>query len=59
VHDHFEKGDCADANIFEVVGVGSPGFGFINGFLLLGIVGIESIAVGVDELDVIVELCYR
>jgi hypothetical protein len=59
VHDHLEEGDGGDSDVFEVVRVGLPGFGFLNCFLLGGVVCVEGVAVRVDEFDIIVELCLR
>ena len=51
MHDHFEEGDGGDAHVLEVVGVFAPS-------LVLGALGvggggetIESVALGVNELN--------
>ena len=56
MHDHFEKGDGGDADGGEVVGVGAPGVGGVDGFLRGGGVGVEGVFCGVDELDGVLEL---
>jgi len=56
VHDHFEKSDGGDANVFEVVGVFAPETGFVFGFNGDGVVGVEGVAGGVGERDGIGEL---
>lgn len=48
MHDHFEEGDGGDADILEVMRVFLPGFSFADGFLVIGVIGIEGVAVGVD-----------
>lgn len=57
MHDHLEEGDGGDADILEVVGVFAPWVSFLDGFLLFGVVAVEGVAVGVDELDGVLELC--
>lgn len=59
MHDHLEEGDGGDSHVLEVVGVGSPWFGIVDFFLLGRVVGVEGVSLGVDQLDVVVELCYR
>lgn len=36
-----------------------PWLGVIDSLLFAGIVGVEGITVGVNQLDVVVELCYQ
>jgi hypothetical protein len=57
VHDHLEEGDGRDADILEMVGVGSPWLCISDGSLFGGIVGVEGIFLRINELDVVVELC--
>ena len=57
MHDHFEKGDGGDADVFEVVRVLFPGFLILYDFLLVSIVAVESVAGWVNELDGVLELC--
>ena len=57
MHDHLEECDGRDADILEVVGIGSPWLCVSDGFLLGGIVSVEGIFLRVNELDVVVELC--
>ena len=59
MHHHLEKGDSGDSDILEVVGVGLPRFSVTDGFLFGGVVGVEGIFLGIDELDVVVELCLE
>jgi hypothetical protein len=42
-----------------MIRVAFPRLGIANSFLFIGIIGIEGIAVGINELDIVVELCYR
>ena len=56
MHDHFQEGDGGDADVFEVVWVAAPWVEVVDCFLLRGCVGVEGIAVGVCEVDGIVEL---
>lgn len=56
VHDHFEQGDGADADVGEVVRVGAPWAFFVYGFLVVGRVGVEGVFGWVDELDGVLEL---
>lgn len=51
MHDHFEEGDGGDADVFEVVWVGSPGASIIFGFDGGGVVGIEGVAGGICKGD--------
>lgn len=55
MHDHFEEGDGGDADMFEVMGVLFPGAGFSDSFLFGRLIGIESVALRVDELDGVFE----
>ena len=57
MHDHFDKSDGGDADVFEVVGIFLPwplGRDFL---VLLGVEGVEGVAGGVDQLDRILDLC--
>lgn len=56
MHDHFEKSDGRDANVFEVVWVFAPETCFVFGFDGGGVVGVEGVAGGVGEGDGIGEL---
>lgn len=56
MHDHFQQGDGGDADVFEVVRVFAPGGVVGDGFLFVGVVGVEGVAVGVDEFDGVFEL---
>lgn len=53
MHDHLEEGDGGNSNMFEVMGVGFPRPFVQDAFLFFGVVTVESIAVGVDELDAV------
>lgn len=59
MHNHLDEGDGGNADVLEVVGVFAPWRGGLDGFLLVGVVAVEGVTVGVDELDGIFELCYR
>ena len=59
MHDHFKEGDGGNADGGEVVGVGAPGFGGVDGFLGGRGVGVEGVFGGVDELDGVLELYGR
>jgi hypothetical protein len=56
VHDHLEHGDGRDADGGEVVRVGAPWVGFVDGLLRGGGVGVERIFGRVDELHGVLEL---
>ena len=51
VHDHFEQGDGGDADVLEVVGVFAPGLGGGLGSVVGGGGAIQSVTLGIDELD--------
>ena len=57
MHNHLEKSDGRNADIFEVVGVGLPWPCIANGSLFGGVVGVEGILLRINKLDIIVELC--
>lgn len=59
MHDHLEKSDSGDTDIFEIVGVGLPGPFAGDGFLFCFIIAIEGVSVWVYEFDGIFELCLR
>jgi hypothetical protein len=59
VHHHLEEGDGGDTNVFEVVGIGFPWLGFTDCFLFCGIVTVEGIFLGIDKLNIVVELCLE
>lgn len=59
MHDHLEEGHGRDSYILEMMGIASPWLRLVYLFLLVGIVGVEGISLGIDQLDVVVELCYR
>ena len=56
MHDHLDQGDGRNADIFEVIWVGAPWFRVVDLLDLCGVQGVESIAVGIDELDSIFDL---
>lgn len=58
MHHHLQEGDGGNANIFEVVGIGSPRLCIIDCFLLRNGVVVKGVAVLVDELDAIIELWW-
>jgi hypothetical protein len=57
VHDHLEECDGGDADRGEVVRVGAPWVGFVDGLLGCGGVAVEGIFGGIDELNRVLELC--
>ena len=56
MHDHLQEGDSGNSNVFEVVGINLPRFGIADSLLLIFVIGVESIAMMIDKLDMIVEL---
>ena len=58
MHHHFEEREGRNAHILEVDRVVLPGLGVLEGFLLIGVIGIEAIAVRVYQFDGVLEL-YR
>lgn len=59
MHDHFEESDGGYADVFKMVEVFLPWLCICNGLLLRLVVAIESVALRVNQLDGIFELCYR
>jgi hypothetical protein len=59
VHHHLQERHSGDPHILKVVRVGSPGLSIADSLLLLGIIGIESVTLRINKLDIVVELCYR
>lgn len=56
MHHHLDQGDGGDADVFEVVGIGSP-WPRVGVFLVVGRVeGVESVAGWVDDFDGILDL---
>lgn len=56
MHNHLEKSYSRDTNVFEVLRICSPWLSVLDRLLLLGIVTVEGITLGIDELDIVVEL---
>ena len=56
VHGHLDERDGADAYVLEVVGVFGPWSSLGRGFLGVWVVVVECVTLGVDQLDVVVEL---
>ena len=57
-YDH-EHGHGADADVLEVVRVGPPRLGVVDGLLRVAVVVVEGVACGVDELDGVFQLWRR
>ena len=51
MHHHFQQRDSGYSDVLEVVWVFSPRLFVLDSFLFGGIVAVESITVGVDELN--------
>ena len=58
MHNHLEEGDGGNSNIFEVMGIGFPWLFLPDEILFLFIVTVQSVPVGIDELDAVLELCF-
>jgi hypothetical protein len=56
MHHHLEEGDGGDPHILKVIGITLPGLSIVDSLLLGGIVGVEGVTVGINQLDVVVEL---
>lgn len=59
MHDHLEESYSGDSYILEMMGVGSPWLRIIDILLLGGIVGIEGVALGINQLYVVIKLCDK
>lgn len=57
MHHHLEEGDCRYPHILKVIGISFPGLGITDFLLLLGIIRIEGVALGIDQFDIVIELC--
>ena len=56
MHHHLQERYCRDPDILEVMGIAFPWLSISDSFLLIYVIGIEGIAVRIDQLDIIVEL---
>lgn len=57
MHHHLDERDGRYAHILEMLRVGLPRSRGADLLLFIGIVGVESVAVSVGELDRIFDLC--
>lgn len=53
MHDHLEEGDGGNSNMFEVMRVVFPWIFVSDAGLFVCVISVQSIAVGIDELDAV------
>jgi hypothetical protein len=58
MHNHLEEGDCGNTHVLEVVRVVLPWLFVPDYFLFPLVITIQSIAVGIYELDTVLQLYY-
>ncbi len=58
MHNHLEESDCGNAHVLEVLRVGLPWLFILDDFLFPLVITIQSIAVGIYELDTVLQLYY-
>ncbi len=59
MHDHFKQSDSRDADIFEVMWIFLPWAFIVNVFLFSIVVGIEGVALRINQFDGIFELWFE
>ena len=58
MHNHLEKSDSRDTDIFEVMWIFLPWSFIVDYFLLTIVVAIEGVALRINQLDSILKLCF-